>query len=286
VPPGVNPDRARSLAAHRLQWDVTPRLTVAVAEAARYQGGAHPLYLLGIVPYTLVERLDQQEGPPDSTRAYARNNVLWSADVEWRFWPAAMLYAEVLADDIATESSAMPTRGGFQLGARWAPRGRGWDWTLGAEYTRVSNYTYSVYYQDVCQCDWEHLGEPLGYGLGPDVEDLLVHAWAAPTLSWSAKAWLELTRKGEGAIGKPWQPESGSCGCRASAAPGDESGAWTLSGTVTRTTALGLEVRHRFWPRARMLCPAWFGASIEGLWTQPEDRAQARVRLAAGVGGG
>lgn len=286
VPSGVNPERARSLAAHRLQWEVTPRLTIAVAEAARYQGGAHPLYLLGVVPFTLVERLDQQEGASDSTRSFSRNNVLWGADVEWRLTPAAMLYAEVLADDIATESSDMPTRGGFQVGARWAPECRGWDWTLGAEYTRVSNYTYSVYYQDVCQCDWEHLGEPLGYALGPDVEHLLVHAWTAPALSWSANAWLGLTRKGEGAIGSPWQPESGSCGCRESVAPGVGSGAWTLSGAVTRTTALGVEVRHRFWPRARLLCPMWVGGAVEGLWTQPGDRARARVTLAAGVGGG
>ena len=156
---------------------------------------------------------------------------------------------------------------------------RGWGWTLGAEYTRISNYTYSVYYQDVCQCDWEHLGEPLGYGLGPDVENLLLHAWTAPALSWSASAWLDVTRKGEGAIGKPWQPASESCAC------GAEPGAWTLSGSVTRTTALGLAVQHRFWPRARVLCPAWVGASIEGRWAQPDDRAVARVRLSAGVGG-
>lgn len=285
VPAGVNPERARSLAAHRLQWDVTPRLTIAIAEAARYQGGAHTLYLLGIIPYTLVERLDLQAGPADSTRHFARNNVLWSADVAWRVAPAALLYAEVLADDIATESADMPTRGGFQLGARWAPAWRGWGWTLGAEYTRISNYTYSVYYQDVCQCDWEHLGEPLGYGAGPDVEDMLLHAWAEPTPTWSAKAWLEATRKGAGAIGVPWQPASGSCACRAEAASGDEPGAWTLSGSVTRTTALGLAVQHRFWPRARLLSPAWVGASIEGRWTQPDDRAVARVRLMAGVGG-
>jgi len=258
---------------------VTPRLTIAVAEAARYQGGAHALYLLGIVPYTLVERLDLQAAPSDSTRHFARNNVLWSADVAWRAAPATLLYAEVLADDIAMESSDMPTRGGFQLGARVCPAWRGWGWTLGAEYTRISNYTYSVYYQDVCQCDWEHLGEPLGYGLGPDVENLLLHAWTAPALSWSASAWLDVTRKGEGAIGKPWQPASESCAC------GAEPGAWTLSGSVTRTTALGLAVQHRFWPRARVLCPAWVGASIEGRWAQPDDRAVARVRLSAGVGG-
>jgi hypothetical protein len=275
VLPGVNPDRARSLAAHRLQWEVTPKLTIAVAEAARYQGGAHPLYLAGIVPYTLVERLDQQGAPADSTRRFSRNNVLWSADVAWRFRPAALAHGEILADDIAMETSGMPTRGGYQFGVRWAPQWRGWDWTLGAEYTRVSNYTYSVYYQDACQCDWEHLGQPLGYGLGPDVANLLLHAWTAPSSSWSVDAWVELTRKGEGAIGKPVRPSAQGCGC----------GAWTLSEAITRTTAIGARVQHRFWPRPRVLCPIWLGGSAEGLWTEPGESARARVRLTVGVGG-
>jgi len=286
VLPRANPDRTRSLAAHRLQWEISPRLTVAVAEAARFQGTPGLLYLAGILPYTLVERLDLQDEPSDSTRSYARNNVLWSAEIDWRVQPHALLYAEVLVDDVATESSDMPTRGGFQGGARWAPRWRGWDWTLGAEYTRVSNYTYSVFYQDLCQCDWEHQGEPLGYALGPDVENLLLRAWAAPSASWSARAWLQVTRKGEGAIGLPWRPGVRSCGCGGGAGGnGDEPGAWMLSGEVTRTTATGLGLRHRIGSGSAWLSPLWFGASVEGLWAEPDEKTRVRAGVEVSVGG-
>jgi hypothetical protein len=280
VLPGANTDRQRSLAAHRLLWDVTPRLTLAVAEAARFQGGPGFLYLSGVVPYTLVERLDLQDELSDSTRSFSRNNVLWSADVEWRAFENALLYGEVLADDIATKSADMPTRGGFQVGVSWAPAWRGWDWTLGAEYTRVSNFTYSVYYQDLCQCDWEHQGEPLGYALGPDAENLLLRAWVAPTPSWSGRAWLQVTRHGEGAIGKPWRPGS-TCGCG-----GDASDrAWSLSGVVTRTTSLGAGARYRLWPRSRVLWPMWLGGSVEGAWVEPAGKAHLRLGLELSVGG-
>jgi hypothetical protein len=203
---------------------------------------------------------------------------MWSADAVWRAGPHLLLYAEVLADDIATESADMPTRGGAQAGARFAPRWRGWDWTLEGEYTRVSNYAYSVFYQDLCQCDWEHQGEPLGYALGPDVENLRLGARVAPSAAWSARAWLQVTHKGEGAIGKPWRPPA--CGCERRAPC-----AWSLSGEVTRATTLGAGLKRRLWPRSGLLSPMWLGASFEGLWPDAGEEARFRVRLDAGIGG-
>jgi hypothetical protein len=253
----ANPHTLRYLSAHRLMWNITPDLSVSFSEGARYQAGApHVLYMVGFVPYTLVERLDIQDEPSDSTDNYLRNNVLWSVDCSWRPTPGCVLYGELLADDIATTSSEMPTRGGFQVGFTLAPRWQGWDWTVGAEFTKVSNYTYSVYYQDLCQCDWDHQGGGLGYGLGPDVEDLLLRCLVDPALRWGGGAWLRVTSKGEGAIGKPWKPVSTGCSPCCDPDCGEVS-AWDLSGVVERTVALGVEARYR---------PAgwcWGGASYE-----------------------
>jgi len=162
--PAANPGRHRFLSAHRLLWTITRDLCVGLSEGARYQADSPSmLYLSGIVPYTLVERLQMQDEPSDSTENYLRNNVFWGLDVTWCVRPGWLLYGELLADDIATETSEAPTRGGFRLGTTWAPQHRGRDWTLGLQYTRVSDYTYSVYYQNQCQCDWDHQGRPLGY---------------------------------------------------------------------------------------------------------------------------
>lgn len=249
--PVTNPHPHRYLSAHRLLWNVTPDFYVAFSEGARYQTASpHWLYLAGIVPYTLVERLDLQDESSDTADGLLRNNVLWSCDFAWRFRPGWIAYGEILADDIATESSEMPTRGGFQIGTTWTPQWQDWEWTLGAEFTKVSNYTYSVYYQDLCQCDWEHQGLPLGYAGGPDVENYLLRCAADPHPRWSAGSWLRHTRQGEGALGKPWLPTSSGC-CPVCDADCQDASAWALSGNVTRTLAIGCQLRYRpqalFW---------------------------------------
>ncbi len=268
---GANPGRQRYVSAHRLLWTPAQRLSLGFTEGARYQSGNLPLlYALGILPYTLVERLAMQDEPSDSTEDYLRNNVLWSFDVTWRCLAECVVYAEVLADDIAMKSAAMPTRGGFQLGVTYAPRWRGWDWTLGAEFTRVSNYTYSVYYQNLCQCNWEHQGEPLGFWGGPDVQELLLRCGVCPAPRWSAKAWLRLARKGAGAIGMPWAPGdeacAGSCGW-----VGANADAWELSDPVVNRRAGGVELRFR--PHVLF----WSGVAVERVRSeQAQSGARAR----------
>ncbi|MFH1144662.1 MAG: capsule assembly Wzi family protein, partial [Candidatus Eisenbacteria bacterium] len=263
----------------RLLWTLTPDLALGLSEGARYQADAPGvLYLTGILPYTLVERLQMQDEPSDSTENYLRNNVLWSVDVSWRVRAGLLLYAEFLADDIATQSSAMPTRGGVQFGLAYAPRWRGWDWTLGAEYTRVSDYTYSVYYQDLCRCDWEHQGQPLGYALGPDAELMLLRAGLAPTRRLSFSTWVQHLRRGDGAIGRPWRPAEADCAC-------DDADAWSFDDPAQAWT-VGCEARYR--PGALI----WAGAAVEhvarhhaGDAGESEDwTSETRLRLMLSAG--
>jgi hypothetical protein len=286
---GANPGTHRYLAAHRLLWNLRSNLSLSLSEAARYQDDTPGvLYLSGILPYTLVERLDQQDDASDSTRTHRRNNVLWSVDVTWQPLAGVMLYGEVLADDIATRTSATPTRGGYQLGCTYAPRGLGVDWTIGAEYTRVSNYTYSVYYQADCLCDWEHQGRSIGYTYGPDVEVLLLRGSACPSMRWRGKLWLEWVRKGSGSIGNPWAPASTGCDPATDPDCGEVS-AWTLASPVVEPVVLGVELRYQPDPLL------WLGASVARVWTEiacgapcgcacedPGDRTRLRVFLSAG----
>lgn len=272
---GANPAAHRYLAAHRLLWNARSNLSLSFSEGARYQdSGPHPLYLAGILPYTLVERLDQQDEPNAATRGRLRNNVLWSVDALWRPLAALMLYGEVLADDIATESSEMPTRGGYQIGCTYAPRTTGCDWTFGAEYTRVSNYTYSVYYQNDCLCDWDHQARPIGYGRGPDVKVLLLRAAASMASRWQARGWLRWVEKGAGAIGSPWTPASSGCDPATDPDCGDRD-AWSLAPPVNETIAIGMEARYRPDPLV------WVGAALERLW----DRRADGSGCACGAGG-
>jgi len=197
----------RYLAAHRLEIEIPPRLNVGIAEAARYSsGGIDPLYASGLLPYTVIERIRIREASNDSLRALERSNVMASADVSFRASHELTLYGELLVDDYATENAGMPNRIGYQLGFRSdRPWGAHAVHFLG-EYTRVRNFTYSVYYGE----DFIYRGRPLGYALGPDAENVFVEAALDVSRDWQLRWSGDFTNHGEGKLGVPWQPSQGA----------------------------------------------------------------------------
>ena len=189
------------LGAHRLEFEIAPKLTIGVAEAVRYSGtGIDPLYAIGIIPYTLIERIQVREASADSLRPLERANVMASADVAWRAVPGLTLYGEFLVDDFGTESGDMPDRFGYQAGFRSErPLGARHLHFLG-EYTRVRNYTYSVDYGE----NFIYRERSLGYTLGPDVENVTLEAWLDLARDWQLRWTGYFTNKGEGSLGQPW----------------------------------------------------------------------------------
>jgi hypothetical protein len=208
-------------AAHRVDLALGSRLHVGLHEAAAYRAdGVELLYAVGVVPYTLVQRLLDRTAAPGGANATQRNNVMTGIDVAWRAGAGVRLDGELLIDDLATESSSQPDRLGYQGGLSWAGTMAGAGADARVEFAKVYRYTYAVFYG----ADFIQDRTPLGYGLGPDVEH--AEAWAERDFGMNARAGLgcELTRKGEGAPGEAWEPVTG--GSRESAA--------TLSGVVER----------------------------------------------------
>ena len=101
------------LAAHRLEFEIAPRWNIGIAEAARYSSdGIDLLYVTGLLPYTVVERIRIREVSNDSLRSLERANVMASADVSFRALRALTLYGELLVDDYATEKPTREPRAG------------------------------------------------------------------------------------------------------------------------------------------------------------------------------
>jgi hypothetical protein len=197
----------RYLAAHRIEIEFGPRLNVGLAEAVRYSAeGIDPLYASGVLPYTVIERIRIREASNDSLRVLERANVMASADFSFRPTSGLTLYGELLVDDYATESASMPNRIAYQLGFRserpWGARAVHF---LG-EYARVRNYTYSVFYGQ----DFVYRGRPLGYTLGPDVENVYVETALDVSRDWQLKWSGDFTNRGEGRLGVAWQPSQGA----------------------------------------------------------------------------
>jgi hypothetical protein len=194
------------LAAHRIDLTIGPRWSLGFSEAARYSSdGLDPLYVVGILPYTVIERIRIREASNDSLRSLERANAMASADVSFRVSRDLTLYGELLVDDYASEAADMPNRIGYQMGFRSdRPWGDHAVHFLG-EYARVRNYTYSVYYGE----NFEYRNRPLGYVLGPDVENVYLEAFFDITRDWQLRWSGDFTNHGEGRLGVPWFPAQG-----------------------------------------------------------------------------
>jgi hypothetical protein len=220
----------RFIAFHRLEWQATRALRLAVAEGAAYQADfVEPLYLVGIIPYPLVGRLLERDNDDRDSDALVRNNVVWDVDVSYIPRSGVEIYGELLLDDLGTDTSDTPTRLGYQVGTAFATDFRGYPVTARGEWTRVWRYVYSVFYG----ADFIHEGTPLGYPHGPDSR--VAHLDAAievrPGLQLGAIG--ERIEHGEDGLGVFWNPDDPTqAGVEASDFGGTVERQWRLLGTL------------------------------------------------------
>lgn len=225
-------DAGEQLAAHRLEWQPFDRLRIGLSEAARYKSAAwQPLYLMGVVPYILVQRLQVQD-EPDSAAAL-RNNVMIGGDVAWRVAPGTRIYGEVLADDLhIVETITWPNKYAYQLGWEGVGVIRGTRWVWGGEYTRVTRFVYTSFFGR----DYVAQGRPLGFPVAPDAARMRVRVACDLSPAWQLTSMVTRTRKGENTLAEPYLPIPGT-------PPIDAS---TFQGVVEETREL--EAGLRWWP--------------------------------------
>jgi hypothetical protein len=189
------------LAAHRLEWQPTASLRLGIAEAARYHSTRWaPLYLIGVLPYSLVQNLMVQD-EPDSV-ASLRNNVMLAFDAAWRFLPGSRAYAELLIDDLKTDTSSIVSKYGYQLGWEGVGTVRGSRVTWGVEFTRLTRFVYTSFFGQ----SFEVNGVPLGYPTGPDSRRVRVRGDWDPSASWQVFGSASRTDLGESGLDVPFVP--------------------------------------------------------------------------------
>jgi len=235
--------RGQYMAFHRVDLNLGKGLRVGVGEGVRYDGQApEPLYVLNLMPYAVVERIltAESHASPAERDSLIRSNYIADADLYWRFASGWAGYGELMVDDLKPSGEG-PTRLAYQVGITRAHQ----DWTLQAEYTRVYNYTYQVFYNR----NFVHRDEVLGYPLGADVANLNLWADLELDLAWSIGAMAHHTRLGEGNGAGAWcnpeqitdNPYGTNCQTY-----GDASGS-TLAGVVERS--MGFSGLVTFAPR-------------------------------------
>jgi capsule assembly protein Wzi len=217
------------LAAHRVEWQPFSSLRAGITEMARYHSASwQALYVVGVIPYVLVQRLQAQD-EPDSNEAL-RNNVLMAFDAAWRVAPGTRAYGELLIDDFNTRTTDVPDKLGFQLGLEGVGTAFGSRVTWGTEYTRLSRFVYTSFFGR----SYEAQGEPLGYFTGPDSRRVRVRgAWDLSAV-WQVRAAAALTDRGESGLDRPFVPGS----------PHEDT--FVFLGVVERTREF--ELGLRWWP--------------------------------------
>jgi hypothetical protein len=197
----VGASAGQQWAAHRIEWEARPGLRLGVAEGVRYLAdGWELLYVVGVIPYTLVQRI-QGEDEPDSV-ATLRNNVLGEVYFSWRVLPGSRLYGELLLDDLPLKSSDAPSKIGWQLGWEGVGTVRGRRLAWGGEWTRLSRFVYTSHFG----ADWTAQDRPLGYAQGPDSRR--VRAWTTWDFGsdWQARLEAAHTTRGESGLDQPFTP--------------------------------------------------------------------------------
>jgi hypothetical protein len=198
----VDAARGARLAGHRVDLDPTPALHFGVSEAVRYHSDHwEPLYVVSVIPFTLVQRMLAQDQVGDSLLDI-RNNVMISFDTRWRVLPGTTLYGELLFDDLTFKKSGTPVRLGYQAG--WLGSGsalhRRLSWR--AELSRVYRYVYSVFYDE----NFIHQSRPIGFPEGPDSRRLLVQGAMDLSPDWNLSLSATHLDWGQGGLGEFFDP--------------------------------------------------------------------------------
>ncbi len=232
------------VAGHRLSLRLSDAFEVGLAEEARFDGlDQFFYYFIPVFPYSFIEkRVAAFTSTSDTTNKFTKNNAMTSFDFRVRLARGLGWYGEILVDDLSVSSTFKPRQMAWQSGFHWTrPLAPGRLLNLRGEYTRVYNYTYSVWHRH----DFSLGGMPLGYALGPDAEQLWGSASYDIGAAWQWGVEGASIRKGEGRLGQPWLPASG----KVDNIP--------LSGTVQRTQRVS--AYGRFEPTARLAIEASAG---------------------------
>ena len=187
----------RHISGHRVEWRISPAVTIGVAETIVYGGEDRGLEAEYLIPVNVYYAAQWNSGVND--------NALLGLTAEVRPSRGSELYGELLVDDaqIDNESPAdqEPFEGGFLVGGRLYDPLHLEGAALRAEYAKIWPYTYN---QSLPWNRYLYHDQPIGFDLGSDAQAVRValSRWAGPRFTWSLDGRYE--ERGATRIQDPW----------------------------------------------------------------------------------
>ena len=157
-------ERAKYLAAHRIEWTVTPGLDIGLSESVIY--GDRGPELAYLIPVMFFWSAEHDLGN--------RDNVQLGMDFDLHLIPNVKFYGALYLDEWTIETTFSREKShnwiAWQIGAFAADLG-GWmrDLDFLLEYTRLAPQVYTHKYPINAYESWQH---PLGHWLGRDADEL------------------------------------------------------------------------------------------------------------------
>lgn len=183
----------RYISAKRLGVRFAHNLYAGVTEAVVFNDDA-TAYINPLMPFFISQR----------QRSNNDDNLLASVDISYTPAKNINLYAEFLDDDFIVFSGGA-SKYGFMLGLYKSQLfTERWDFHL--EYAQVRKWTYT----HVTHINnWQYEGQPFGFWLGPDADELYSDLNYLLSPASSMNFGINYTRKGEGDLFHPYEDTFG-----------------------------------------------------------------------------
>ncbi|MBN2104858.1 hypothetical protein JW835_12530 [bacterium] len=181
------------LAAHRLEFRISPWLSVAGSELVIYGNrDIEPMYLNPLMPYHVAEH-----------HLGDRDNNTMAFDANLFPWKNHKLYLELFLDDYTSSENPLTYYGNkwaLLVGWRWLDLFgfRGWD--LQMEYARIEPYVYT--HQDSLNI-YQQYGRSIGHWLGPNSDNVHIQIGYWVSRIFNSTFYINRTRHGEGDLYTP-----------------------------------------------------------------------------------
>ena len=193
----------RYLAGHRLDWQVSRTIQMAISELVLYSGEQRSLewyYINPILPYYA-----SQYNSENNNRADSNDNVMFLFDFSFRPLNGWRLWAEFLVDDFSYTSRDDPNDLAIVIGAELANLLSNKQLVVSLTYTRVNRWTYTHLVETN---SFTHFGSVIGHRIGNDADLATIK-----TDYWVNQDWLiclryQLERQGAADIGDRFEGEN------------------------------------------------------------------------------
>ena len=236
-------DETKYLAAHRLEFSPTDRLSIGIYESIIFGGRFEPAYLN---PIMFFKSAEHYLGDHD--------NAALGFDARLRAWNGFALYGEIFIDDISTTKLGTgwyANKFGFQCGSYMVnPLGvRNTD--LRIQYTRIEPYVYS---HRIPINVYQHYGTSLGHHIGPNADEAVLTLNVRPSRRLTGTCIFRFRRHGTNPPGKnvggdinvPFRKD-------------DSEKVHFLDGDVEKRFLLDLSVRYEFFRNAFLAVGGFYG---------------------------